>query len=97
MLQGFFRWRRHATPHGDATPRHVLVEYNTRDARDRFSLLIRLVRGGEHVLISHAGHPVAKLVPYDGDGSERRRPGVIRAEVVVPGVRRLASRRQSAP
>ncbi|MBX5474238.1 MAG: type II toxin-antitoxin system prevent-host-death family antitoxin [Thermoleophilia bacterium] len=93
MVLRFLRWRRHATPGGDATPRHVLVEYNTRDARDRFSLLLRRVRSGEQILICRAGDPVAKLVAYDGDGREPRRPGVIRAELVVTGVRRLAPRR----
>jgi prevent-host-death family protein len=92
MLQGLLRWRRHATPRGDPTPRHVLVEYNTRDARDRLSLLLRRVRRGEQIVISHAGYPVAKLVPYDGDGRERRVPGVIRTQLVSPGVRRIAPR-----
>jgi antitoxin (DNA-binding transcriptional repressor) of toxin-antitoxin stability system len=39
------------------------------------------VRQGEHIVIAHAGRPVAKLVPYSTD--EPRRPGVIRAQIVV--------------
>ncbi|HTO24406.1 MAG TPA: type II toxin-antitoxin system prevent-host-death family antitoxin [Gaiellaceae bacterium] len=75
-------WRRHATPGGDATPRHTdeLVEYNTRDARDLFSHLLRRVRHGEEIVIAHAGRPVAKLIPYSGDGPRRR--GVVRAQIV---------------
>jgi prevent-host-death family protein len=59
----------------------VLTEYNTRDARDLFSHLLRRVRRGEEIVIAHAGRPVAKLVPYSSDGP--RRQGVIRAQVVV--------------
>jgi prevent-host-death family protein len=80
MLQAFRRWRRNATPRGDATPRQPLAEYNTRDARDRFSKLLRRARRGEEIVIAHAGRPVAKLVPYLG---EPRRPGIVRTRIVV--------------
>jgi prevent-host-death family protein len=80
MLQAFRRWRRHATPPDHATPRQPLAEYNTRDARDRFSDLLRRARRGEEIVIAHAGRPVAKLVPYNG---EPRRPGVVRTRIVV--------------
>jgi prevent-host-death family protein len=92
VLQGLFGWRRHATPPGDATPRQLFVVFTTRDARDRLSLLLRRVRRGEHIVISHAGCPVAKLVPYDGDGTERLVPGVVRTSLVVAGVRRIRPR-----
>jgi len=64
-------------------PRHsqLLTEYNTRDARDLFSHLLRRVRRGEEIVIAHAGRPVAKLVPFSDDGP--RRQGVIRAQIVV--------------
>jgi prevent-host-death family protein len=83
LIRRFAAWCRHATPDGDATPRHHIqpVEYNTRDARDLFSHLLRRVRQGEQIVIAHAGHPIAKLVPYSTD--EPRRPGVIRAQIVV--------------
>jgi len=58
-----------------------LAEYNTRDARDLFSHLLRRVRQGEQIVIAHGGHPIAKLVPYSG--SEPRRPGVIRTQIVM--------------
>jgi prevent-host-death family protein len=76
-------WRRHATPGGDATPRHphILAEYNTRDARDLFSHLLRRVRRGEEIVIAHAGRPVAKLVPYSSDRPTRQ--AVIRTQIVV--------------
>jgi prevent-host-death family protein len=76
------RWRRHATPPGDATPRaDPLAEYNTRDARDLLSHLLRRVRQGEEIVIAHAGRPVAKLVPYSGDAP--RQPGIVRLQVVA--------------
>ena len=82
MLQWFLRLCRHTTPAGDATPRH-LAEYNTRDARDLFSHLLRRVRAGEEIVVAHAGQPVAKLVPYAG---EARRPGLVRTQVVLEEV-----------
>lgn len=81
FFSGLLKWRRHATPTGDATPRQPLVEYNTRDARDLFSHLLRRVRSGEEIVIAHAGIPVAKLIPYSSN--DPRRPGVVRAQIVV--------------
>jgi prevent-host-death family protein len=80
MFQAIRRWRRQPTPRDHATPRQPLAEYNTRDARDRFSDLLRRARRGEEIVIAHAGWPVAKLVPYDG---EPRRPGIVRTRLVV--------------
>jgi prevent-host-death family protein len=102
MLRGLFRWRRHTTPRdatlgdataGDATPRRLLIEYTTRDARDRLSLLLRQVRRGEEIVITHGGYPVAKLIPFDGDLRERV-PGVIRARIVAGDVRSVRERRR---
>ena len=76
------RWRRHATSTGDARPRHhPLAEYNTRDARDLLSHLLRRVRQGEEIVIAHAGMPVAKLIPYSGDVP--RQPGIVRMQVIA--------------
>ena len=58
-----------------------LAQYNTTEARTLFAQLLRRVRRGEHVVIAHAGQPVAKLVPFDGGAP--RRSGVIRAHLVV--------------
>jgi prevent-host-death family protein len=80
VFQVFRRWRRQPTPGAHATPRQPLAEYNTRDARDRFSDLLRRARRGEEIVIAHAGWPVAKLVPYSG---EPRRPGIVRTRIVV--------------
>ncbi|MGH3009266.1 MAG: type II toxin-antitoxin system Phd/YefM family antitoxin [Gaiellaceae bacterium] len=90
MLQRILWWRRQPTPGGEGTPRH-LAEYNTRDARDLFSHLLRRVRQGEEIIVAHAGHPVAKLVPYSG---EKRRPGLVRTQLVVEDVIVLGSDRR---
>src|SRR5436305_15349825 len=76
-------WRRHARQARQATPdqRDRLVQYNTTDARNYLSDLLRRARVGEEIVIAHAGQPVAKLVPYKG--REPTRPGVLRAHVVV--------------
>jgi prevent-host-death family protein len=58
-----------------------LAQYNTYDARQLFSHLLERVRGGEVIVIAHAGDPIAKLVPFEDD--RPRRPGVIRAHVVL--------------
>ena len=63
-----------------------MAEYNTRDARDLFSHLLRRVRRGEEIVIAHAGRPVAKLVPYSSDGPHRH--GVIRTQIIVQDDRR---------
>jgi prevent-host-death family protein len=93
MLQRILWWRRQPTPPGDATPRH-LAEYNTRDARDLFSHLLRRVRRGEEIVVAHAGRPVAKLVPYSG---EPTRPGLVRTQLVVEDVIVLGSDRRVWP
>jgi prevent-host-death family protein len=58
-----------------------LAVYNTYDARTFFSDLLRRVRSGEEIVIAHAGHPIAKLVPYRRP--ESTRPGVVRMTLVV--------------
>jgi prevent-host-death family protein len=58
-----------------------LAQYNVYDARQYFSNLISRVRRGEQIVIAYAGEPVAKLVPFDGNGD--RRPGVLRAQLIL--------------
>ncbi|MGH3051202.1 MAG: type II toxin-antitoxin system Phd/YefM family antitoxin [Gaiellaceae bacterium] len=90
MFQRLFGWRRHATPGGDATPRQPLYAFNTRDARDSLSHLLRRAARGEEIVIAHAGRPVAKLVPYAG---ELVLPGVVRGRVYLRGRRAARPRR----
>ena len=48
---------------------------NIHEAKTNFSRLIVEVQGGREVVITRAGHPVARLVPYDGHDDSRRSPG----------------------
>jgi prevent-host-death family protein len=69
-------------PHyATSTKRDTPVQYNTSDARDLFSHLLRRVRRGEEIVVAHAGTPIAKIIPFNG--SEPTRPGVIRAHLVL--------------
>jgi prevent-host-death family protein len=48
------------------------AQYNIHEAKTHFSRIIERVEHGEEVIISRAGHPVAKVVPLP---SARRRTG----------------------
>ena len=51
---------------------HVLV--NVHEAKTHLSRLLERVSQGEEIIISKAGTPVAKLVPFTGS-REPRKPG----------------------
>jgi prevent-host-death family protein len=51
-----------------------MVEVNVHEAKTHLSRLLARVAGGEEVLISRAGKPVARLVPV-ARGRARRVPG----------------------
>ncbi len=83
MNFGRLKWLRHGRQPGVAEPTAptVLAQYNTHDARNVFSHLLRRVRRGETIVIAHAGRPVAKLVPYRDD--EITRPGFVRLHLLI--------------
>ena len=47
---------------------------NVHEAKTNFSKLLAEVQAGREVVITKAGRPVAKLVPFTG-GARRRVPG----------------------
>lgn len=49
-----------------------MVITDISDAKASLSKLVEMVLQGQEVIISKAGKPVAKLVPYDADASLRR-------------------------
>jgi len=55
---------------------------NIHDAKTHFSRLLAMVGSGEEVIISRAGTPIARLVPYDR-GLEPRRAGTAKGAVMV--------------
>lgn len=45
---------------------------NVHEAKTHFSKLLRRVAAGEEIVIARAGRPVARLVPFEEDGSSDR-------------------------
>ncbi|MFF4018047.1 type II toxin-antitoxin system Phd/YefM family antitoxin [Streptomyces sp. NPDC001843] len=43
---------------------HAQRQYNVHDAKTNFSRILQLVETGEEIIISRAGEPVAKVVPF---------------------------------
>jgi prevent-host-death family protein len=54
--------------------RHVTA----REANQRFARLLSSVEGGEHVVITKRGRPVAVVSPYRPDLSEERKAAIER-------------------
>lgn len=48
-----------------------MIEVNIHQAKTHLSRLLRRVIGGEEVVISRAGRPVAKIVPLEDQPKER--------------------------
>jgi prevent-host-death family protein len=59
----------------------ALAQYNVYDARNLFSHLLRRVRRGEEIVIAHAGHPIAKLIPIATPPTTQ--PGMLRMHLLV--------------
>jgi prevent-host-death family protein len=57
---------------------------NIHDAKTHFSRLLARVAGGESVVISKAGKPVAKLVPIDTADANPNPIGVLDGRIRVP-------------
>ena len=56
---------------------------NVHDAKTHFSKLLHRVVSGEEIIISKAGTPIAKLVPYAPAG-EKRKLGILAGRVTIP-------------
>jgi len=57
-------------------------QFNIHDAKTHLSRLIERVERGEEIIISRAGHPVAKLVPLPGK-IQRSGRGSLRGQLVL--------------
>ena len=60
-----------------------MVQVNVHEAKTHLSRLLARVAGGEEVLISKSGKPVARLIPYRTPDLPRV-PGLDRGLFVVP-------------
>jgi prevent-host-death family protein len=47
---------------------------SAREANQHFSDILGRAAGGEEIIITRRGQPVAQLAPYNGAGSSRRFP-----------------------
>ncbi len=48
------------------------MQVGLREANQKFSSLIRAVRGGTEVILTERGKPVARLLPIVADGNDDR-------------------------
>ena len=60
----------------------VMSTINMRQAKTQFSRLVDLAAGGEEIIITKAGKPVARLIPYAPKGAVRR-PGTMRGKIRI--------------
>jgi prevent-host-death family protein len=60
----------------------ALAQFNIHEAKTYLSRIIERVEKGEEVIISRAGHPVAKLVPLSR-AVRRTGRGALRGRLVV--------------
>jgi prevent-host-death family protein len=58
------------------------AQFNIHDAKTNLSRIIERVEHGEEIIISRAGHPVAKVIPLTGR-VDRRGRGSLRGRLVV--------------
>ncbi len=59
-----------------------MVVRNISEAKAQLSALIAMVQQGDEVILSKAGKPVAKIVPYGGAG-KKRVPGSMKGEIWI--------------
>jgi prevent-host-death family protein len=60
----------------------AMVQFNIHDAKTNLSRIIARVEHGEEIIISRAGHPVAKVIPL-ARRIDRRGRGSLRGKLVV--------------
>ncbi|HEX4061648.1 MAG TPA: type II toxin-antitoxin system prevent-host-death family antitoxin [Streptosporangiaceae bacterium] len=58
------------------------AQFNIHDAKTNLSRIIERVEHGEEIIISRAGHPVAKVIPLTGN-VERSGRGSLRGQLVL--------------
>jgi prevent-host-death family protein len=63
-------------------PSEAAAQFNIHDAKTNLSRIIERVEHGEEIIISRAGHPVAKVVPLTRR-IDRTGRGSLRGKLVV--------------
>jgi prevent-host-death family protein len=59
-----------------------MTKVNIHRAKSQFSRLVELAAGGEEVIITKSGKPVARLISYSAKGAVRR-PGSMRGKIRI--------------
>jgi prevent-host-death family protein len=60
----------------------VAIQVNIQEAKSNLSNLIDQAIAGEEVVISKAGTPVAKLVPFEKP-TQNRKPGSAKGKLII--------------
>ena len=61
----------------------MMVMVNVHEAKTQFSRLLARVSAGEEIVISKAGNPVARLVPWE-QKKKNRVPGLDKGVLQIP-------------
>lgn len=59
-----------------------MIKANIHEAKTNLSRLIERAAAGEEVIISKAGNPVARLVPY-AEAKKPRRIGILKGKIKI--------------
>jgi prevent-host-death family protein len=65
-------------------PGEAIAQFNIHDAKTNLSGIIKRVERGEEIIISRAGHPVAKVIPLT-TRADRAGRGSLRGNLVIAG------------
>ena len=57
--------------------------FNVHEAKRHFSKLLECVMSGEEVVITKAGKPVARIVPFITDDTSPRKPDMDKGKVII--------------
>ena len=81
MLARIRGWLRQDSQGSLYKPTTTRAQYNTYDARNLLSHLLRRVQKGEEIVIARAGDPIAILAPYRKEVA--RQQAVFRVNLIV--------------
>jgi prevent-host-death family protein len=57
--------------------------FNVQEAKRHFSKLLERVMIGEEVVITKAGKPVARILPFTTNETSPRKPGMDKGKVII--------------
>jgi len=60
-----------------------MQQVNIHEAKTHLSRLLEQVASGEQIIISKAGKPIAKLVPYSTPNAGKRKLGLMKGKIVI--------------